>query len=258
MITIKNIQFGFTTPLYSRFSWTVAQGDHWTILGPSGCGKTTLLKLIAGLYLPSSGSIHVNEQAITRPRPGTGLILQDYGLLPWGTVRHNAALGLKIRRFYGRDGVHTPKDSPLPSRQEQRDIVDGWLQRLGIWEQRRSFPAQLSGGQRQRVAIARTLAIQPDLLLMDEPFNSLDLETRESLQNLVIDLRRELNMTTVIVTHAIDEAAVLGSKILILNDPPQTEPRILENPASERTDYRTSPDYLAMRNRLRTEMGLST
>lgn len=243
-------------PVYEGFSWAVAAGEHWTILGPSGCGKTTLLKLIAGLYRPQAGQVCIQGKPLTRPRPGSGLILQDYGLLPWATVWQNAALGLRIRRFYGRDGVHTPLDEPLPTRSEQREIVDHWLHRLGLWEVRRAFPSQLSGGQRQRVAIARTLALKPDLLLMDEPFNSLDAPTREGLQDLILALRAEFNMTTVIVTHAIDEAAVLGSRILYLNTPPQRETVIIENPSSERRDYRTTTAYLEMRNDLRQLMGL--
>lgn len=244
-------------PIFEEFSWSVQYGDHWTILGPSGCGKTTLLRLIAGLRFPERGTVRVDGRPWTRPRPGTGLILQNYGLLPWATVWHNVALGLRIRRFYGRDGIHTPNDGHVPTRSQQRDIVDHWLNRLGLWEQRRQFPLQLSGGQQQRVAIARTLALQPDLLLMDEPFNSLDAPTRESLQDLLIELRHELNMTTVIVTHAIDEAAVLGSNILIFDQPPQTHATILANPAAEGLAYRTTPDYLTMRNTLRTKMGLS-
>jgi NitT/TauT family transport system ATP-binding protein len=261
MIEINNLSFSFTrdAPLiFQNFSWGVKRGEHWTILGPSGCGKTTLLKLLAGLYSPQAGQLRIDDKLIKRPRPDTGLILQDYGLLPWATVWMNAALGLRIRRFYGRDGVHTPKDAPMPNRRERHEIIERWLSRLKIWEHRRKFPGQLSGGQRQRVAIARTLALEPDLLLMDEPFNSLDAPTREGLQDLIIELRAELNMTTIIVTHAVDEAAILGSRILFLQEPPNQSPTIIENRASGTPAYRTSADYLAMRNHLRERMGLVT
>jgi NitT/TauT family transport system ATP-binding protein len=259
MIEIADLTYGFrdaAQPLFKGFSWAVAAGEHWTILGPSGCGKTTLLKLLAGLRFPQAGALTIERKSLKRPRPETGLILQDYGLLPWSTVWHNVALGLKIRRFYGQDGIHTPKDGHVPGRRERRAIVDRWLRRLGLWEQRRQFPGQLSGGQRQRVAIARTLALEPDLLLMDEPFNSLDAAIREELQDLIIELRIELKMTTIIVTHAIDEAAVLGSRILFLQNPPHTRPTIIENPASEDPQYRTHAAYLEMRNHLRQLMGL--
>lgn len=261
MIRIENMTYRYrpdSAPIFEGFSWQVAQGEHWTILGPSGGGKTTLLKLIAGLRLPESGHVRVAGQVLARPRPATGLILQDYGLLPWATVWQNVALGWRVRRFYGADGVHTPQGEKLPSRAQMGEIVAAWLKRLGLWEQRRKFPNQLSGGQRQRVAIARTLALKPDLLLMDEPFNSLDAAIREGLQDLVLSLRREFNMTTVIVTHALDEAAVLGTKILVLSDAPQTEPIIIENPAAAQRDYRTSAAYLEMRNRLRDVMGVGT
>lgn len=256
MIEVKDLTFGFKSPIFGTFNWQVERGEHWTVLGPSGCGKTTLLKLLAGVYRPDGGTICINNKVLTRPRPETGLILQNYGLLPWATVWSNVALGLRIRRFYGQDGIHTPKNKPLPSRSERREIVEYWLRRLGIWEQRRQFPGQLSGGQQQRVAIARTLALEPDLLLMDEPFNSLDAPTRERLQNLVLELRVELNITTVIVTHAVDEAAVLGSRILFMGEPPHTKSVIIDNLNSEDTAYRTSTAYLDMRNLLRQQMGV--
>jgi ABC-type nitrate/sulfonate/bicarbonate transport system ATPase subunit len=256
MIEVYDLTFGFQQPLFEGFSWQVDRGEHWTVLGPSGCGKTTLLKLLAGVYKPEAGTIRIDGNVLTRPRPETGLILQNYGLLPWATVWSNVALGLRIRRFYGQDGVHTPKDKPLPSRSERHEIVEYWLNRLGIWQQRRQFPGQLSGGQQQRVAIARTLALEPDLLLMDEPFNSLDAPTRERLQNLVLELRAEFNITTIIVTHAVDEAAVLGSSILFMGDPPHSEPTIINNLSSEDAAYRTSTDYLDMRNLLRQRMGV--
>lgn len=251
MIDVQNVSFGFKTTLFNSFDWHVAAQEHWTILGPSGCGKTTLLKLLAGLYQPKTGQIQVGGQTLSRPRPETGLILQNYGLLPWASVWANVALGLRIRRFYGRDGVHSPKDSRLPSASERHKIVTQWLQRLDLWHLRRAYPNQLSGGQQQRVAIARTLALAPDVLLMDEPFNSLDAPTRENLQNLVLTLRAELGVTTVIVTHALDEAAILGSKILVLNQPPHYQPTVVHNPAAERDDYRASATYLAMRSTLR-------
>src|SRR5205085_10623413 len=131
----------------------------------------TLLYLVAGLRMPTAGVVKVNGQPMLRPRPRTGLILQDFGLLPWATCEENVSLGLRIHGFYGPDGKHAPLD------RRPGDIVmsrDRWLARLGLDSVRRQYPAQLSGGQRQRTAIARTLALNPDLLLMDEPFASLD------------------------------------------------------------------------------------
>jgi ABC-type nitrate/sulfonate/bicarbonate transport system ATPase subunit len=259
MITITDLIFRYgprSTPIFADFSWHVQPGEAWSIIGASGCGKTTLLTLIAGLRRATSGTLCVGDTVIQRPRPESGLILQDYGLLPWATVWDNAALGLRVRRFYGPDGTHAPRSQPPPSRQEAREMVEGWLRRLNIYEQRHKFPGAISGGQRQRTAIARTLALQPDLLLMDEPFSSLDAPTREDLQNLILTLRDEMHLTSVIVTHAIEEAAILGNKILVLGDPPNTEPVIVFNPDAGTPGYRSTPMFLAKCNQLRELLGL--
>ncbi|MEW6240889.1 MAG: ABC transporter ATP-binding protein [Chloroflexota bacterium] len=250
MITTRDLTFGYphTSPLFQNFNWQIQRGETWAILGPSGCGKTTLLYLLAGLRTPNAGQILVDNEALTRPRPRTGLILQDYGLLPWATVRENAELGLRVRDFYGPDGKHTPKDLRVENR------VSHWLERLGLAEVTEKFPSQISGGQRQRTAIARTLALQPDLLLMDEPFSSLDAITREDLQTLTLSLCEEQNLTLVIVTHAIEEAASLGRKILLLGAAPNEEAHVFENPNAGREGYRNSLEYRELCETLWREM----
>lgn len=261
MIAIDDLTFRYnprTTPIFQDFTWQVQDGDTWSIVGPSGCGKTTLLTLIAGLRQHTRGTIHVREIEITRPRPETGLILQDFGLLPWATVWDNVALGLKVRRFYGPDGKHAPRAEQVLGRREARQVVEHWLRRLNIYEQRDKFPGAISGGQRQRTAIARTLALQPDLLLMDEPFSSLDAPTREDLQSLILGLQREMALTSVIVTHAIEEAAILGQNILVLHDPPNTQPTIVPNPDSSQPGYRSTPAFLEKCNELRDLLGLKS
>lgn len=239
MINLKSITFAYphTPPLFADFSLTISRGETWAILGPSGCGKTTLLYLLAGLRSPSLGQITIEGEVLTRPRPRSGLILQDYGLLPWSTVRQNVELGLRVRDFYGEDGRHTPVDF-RPGMD-----VPYWLKRLGIDEVAGKFPSQVSGGQRQRTAIARTLALDPDLLLMDEPFSSLDAITRGDLQNLTSNLCAEKNLTLVIVTHAIEEAVGLGKKILLLGQAPSREAYIFENPEAGQPGYRNSQAY---------------
>lgn len=235
-------------PIFQDFSWHAKHGESWAILGPSGCGKTTLLYLLAGLRFPTGGQVFINDQPLLRPRPHTGLILQDYGLLPWATVRQNAMLGLQVRTFYGPDGKHAPADF-----QPTLD-VDPWLERLGLFPFRHKYPSQLSGGQRQRTAIARTLALKPDLLLMDEPFSSLDAPTRENLQKLVNELWAENQLTLVIVTHAIEEAAVMGQKILLLGTPPNIQPLIIDNPGAAQPGFRDSLDYLELVRSLRRQL----
>ena len=170
--------YGEGTPVFRDFSWQVHSGEAWAIIGPSGCGKSTLLYLIAGLRQPSEGRLVVDGQPVLRPRASVGLVLQDYGLLPWATVWENVALPMRMGQFYRhKDGdPDTPRPYPRP------DIAPGqvahWLDRLGIADLRDKYPSQISGGQRQRTAIARSLLQQPSLLLMDEPFSSLDALTR--------------------------------------------------------------------------------
>ncbi|MEI6386327.1 MAG: ATP-binding cassette domain-containing protein [Spirochaetota bacterium] len=243
MITIDSLGFSWplSAALFRGFSLEIGRGQTWAILGSSGCGKTSLLTLIAGLHHPQEGEIRIDGNRVTRPRPRTGLILQDYGLLPWATVRENAALGFRLRAFYGPDGVHAPKVTTMPNKQDTTGEVDRWLARLDIAAIAGRYPAEISGGQRQRTAIARTLALGPDLLLMDEPFSSLDALTREDLQELTLELCREGGLTLVIVTHSIEEAVRVGSRILVLGSPPNREARVVDNSAFGKglgTEYR--------------------
>lgn len=239
MIAIDSLTYYYSenAPVFQDFSWRVQRGEGWAVIGPSGCGKTTLLYLLAGLLKPVSGIIRIDDAVIQHPRPRSGLVLQDHGLLPWATVRQNAGLGLTIRSFYGSDGKHTPSDEELADDEAQRR-VDYWLERLGIAEFQHQYPSQLSRGQRQRTAIARTLVTEPDLLLMDEPFSALDAPTREVLQQLVIDLFKQAGMTYTVVTHDIEVAVTMGKKILVLGKGVNTKPHIIENSMAGRVGYR--------------------
>jgi NitT/TauT family transport system ATP-binding protein len=250
VIELETLTYGYPNGviIFQDYSWTVQRGEAWAVLGPSGCGKTTLLYLLAGLRSPWAGRILVDGQALRRPRPHTGLILQDYGLLPWATVRQNAELGLRVRNFYGPDGKHVPRDYRPDA------IVDPWLQRLGLLSLANKYPSQLSGGQRQRTAIARTLSLEPDVLLLDEPFSALDAPTREGLQNLTIELQAEQNLTLVIVTHAIEEAAILGRKILLLSNPPNKQAVVIDNPQAGQPGYRETGQYQIVCRALRRLM----
>jgi ABC-type nitrate/sulfonate/bicarbonate transport system ATPase subunit len=254
MIQVSDLTFAYASDklIFDHFSWRVEGGEAWAVIGPSGCGKTTLLYLLAGLRAPTSGRILIADESLVRPRPTTGLILQDYGLLPWATVRENAALGLRLREFYGPDGRHAPANQVVGIIAER---VSFWLERLDIESVADKYPGQVSGGQRQRTAIARTLALRPDLLLMDEPFASLDAPTREDLQNLTVELRGEQKLTTIVVSHNIEDAAFLGERILVLAKPPHHAPVIVENPAAGQASYRARAAFLDKCNELRRLLG---
>jgi NitT/TauT family transport system ATP-binding protein len=257
MIALNAISYAYpgqeNQPVFDGFSWRAERGEAWAVLGPSGCGKSTLLYLLAGLRFPQQGQVWIGDQPLVRPRPQTGLILQDYGLLPWATIRENIRLGQRIRNFYGPDGTHAPSPA-VNHAPAQTATAELWLERLGLAEVAGKYPNQVSGGQRQRAAIARTLILSPDLLLMDEPFSSLDAPTREALQNLTLELYRENHLTLVIVTHAIEEAAILGRKILVLNTPPNRETLVVDNPAASQDGFRHSQAYLDLCRDLREKL----
>ena len=253
MVKLEKVTFLYPggKPIFDHFDWEIGSGQSWAVLGPSGCGKTTLLYLLSGLILPQSGTVTIDGQVLSRPRPQTGLILQDYGLLPWATVAQNVNLGLEVRGFYGPDGLHAPRPAVVASYQKP----DFWLNRLGITEVADSYPGQLSGGQRQRTAIARTLVLQPDLLLMDEPFSSLDPVTRKDLQTLTLQLWREAQFTFVVVTHAIEEAIIMGQSILILGSRPDRQISQIANPLFGEPVDRDSLTYRQFFDELQSRLG---
>jgi ABC-type nitrate/sulfonate/bicarbonate transport system ATPase subunit len=245
MINIEALTFAYPDqpPVFQDFSWQIAAGEAWAVIGPSGSGKSTLLYLIAGLRRPQAGRLLVSGQPVPRPRASTGLILQDYGLLPWATVWENVALVMRLGRLYRAKPGPPDGSRPYPRPDIGTEQVDEWLRRLGIAELRDKFPNQISGGQRQRTAIARSLLQQPNLLLMDEPFSSLDALTREDLQRLTIELQRETGVTTLVVTHNIEEAVYMGRRILVLGRAPNTRAWVIDNPGAGAPEYRGQPAY---------------
>jgi len=207
------------------FSLEVAQGEPVAIIGPSGCGKSTMLLLAAGLLAPSTGVIRVDGASVTGTRRETALILQDYGLLPWKTVADNAGLGLQIRGI-GRD--------------ERRRRVTEALERVGIAEFARAYPGELSGGMAQRLALARAVALDADVLLMDEPLSALDALTREDLQGVLLELWKARGHAQVLVTHSIEEAVFLGRRIVVMTPRPGRVAAVVDNPEMGAEGYRAS------------------
>lgn len=233
MITVKDLTFGYLNGklIFKNFNWHVSDASHWAIIGPSGCGKTTLLYLLSGLYRPLNGHILIKGRKIKSPDSSIGLILQDYGLLPWYTVWDNVALGLRLQKL---------DNNVIKQR------VDKWLNFFGISSKTARYPFELSGGERQRVAIARTLVLNPDLILMDEPFASLDALTREKMQKMIIDFWQKKKIMTILVTHNIEEAVLLGQHILIMPSPPIDKAKIIDNPNGGKINFRRSQKYYCL------------
>jgi NitT/TauT family transport system ATP-binding protein len=234
MIKVENLdlvydQEGIKTEVLKDISFDIQKGEGCAVIGPSGCGKTSLLFLLAGLLSPTAGEARVERAEIA-------LILQDFGLFPWKTVYDNIALGLVIRKE-GKESI--------------QNKVSGLIEEMGLSGFEDYYPGQLSGGMQQRVALARALAIEPEILLMDEPLSSLDALTRERLQNLILKVWKEKKVTTVLVTHSIEEAAFLGEKIIVLTERPGRILDIIENREMGDEFYRRTEGFFEICTRLR-------
>jgi NitT/TauT family transport system ATP-binding protein len=185
--------------------FSAGEGEFITVIGPSGCGKSTFLHIMGGFIPAESGSIRVYGSTVSGPGPDRGMMFQEFALFPWKTVAGNVAWGLEAQ------GV---------GQKEIDDIVRHYLQMMGLWEFRDHFPAELSGGMKQRAALARVLAFDPKVLLMDEPFGALDAQTREVMQEELTRLWERTGKTIVFVTHDIDEAVYLGDRVVVLTARP--------------------------------------
>jgi NitT/TauT family transport system ATP-binding protein/sulfonate transport system ATP-binding protein len=219
----------------------IGDNDFVTILGPSGCGKSTLLRIIAGLDRPTSGRVTIDGREVTGPGADRGMVFQSYTLFPWLTVRENIAFGLRER------GI---------SQGERRKIAETFIHQVGLSGFENHWPKQLSGGMQQRTAIARALANDPKILLLDEPFGALDNQTRALMQEMLLGIWERDQKTVLFVTHDIEEAIFLGSRVMVMSARPgriKAEIAIdLAHPRSYK--IKTTPEFVALKERLVEEI----
>jgi NitT/TauT family transport system ATP-binding protein len=242
-VSLHNVGLTFTAmsrPVLEDISFDICEGEFLSIVGPSGCGKTTLLRMLAGLIKPTLGEVTFNGKPIEGPSRERAIVFQDYtnALLPWRTVAGNVALAL---------------EKTVASKAKREAAVDALVQKMGLSQAANQFPPQLSGGMQQRVQIARCLAQQPRILLMDEPFGALDAITRQTLQDELLALAAEQRMTTVFITHDLEEAIYLGDRVIVLAANPGRIAETIEvglpRPRNQLTT-REDPRFLSHRHHL--------
>jgi NitT/TauT family transport system ATP-binding protein len=235
------VRGGTPTRALEPTNLNVADNDFVTILGPSGCGKSTLLRMVAGLDTPTTGRILLDGKAITGPGADRGMVFQSYTLFPWLTVAENVAFGLRER------GI---------SQKERSNIAREWLEKVGLTSFASHFPKQLSGGMQQRTAIARALANDPKMLLLDEPFGALDNQTRALMQELLLGIWERERKTVIFVTHDIEEAIFLASRVVVMSARPgRIKADIpVDLPHPRHYTIKTSPAFSDLKARLTEEI----
>ena len=219
----------------------VADGEFITILGPSGCGKSTLLRIVAGLDRPTTGRVVLDGREVTRAGPDRGMVFQSYTLFPWLTVRQNIAFG--------------PRERGLPPTEQQR-TADDFIARVGLTGFADHYPKQLSGGMQQRTALARALANDPGILLLDEPFGALDNQTRSLMQELLLGIWEAMRKTVLFVTHDIEEAVFMANRVIVISARPGRIKCELPIPLPHPRPYtiKTTPEFAALKARLTEEI----
>jgi NitT/TauT family transport system ATP-binding protein len=222
-------------PALEDIKLTVDRGEFVSVVGASGSGKSTLLSLIAGLSTPTSGEVLLDDRPVTGPGPDRGLVFQHGAVYPWRTVERNVAFGLELL--------------PRLARQERRERIAWYLEETGLTALRHALPKQLSGGQRQRVAIARALVCEPEVLLLDEPFGALDVQTKEDMQLLTRRIWADTGTTVLIVTHDVEEAVFLGQRVVVLGCNPGHVAAVIDVPLGDERglDTKRLPEFLSLR-----------
>lgn len=242
MLEINDLAVSYTSQentvnALGPISMEIESGDIIAIIGPSGCGKSTLLHVLSGIIKGYSGQATLNGVRLNPKVHDIGFIPQNFGLLPWKNVEKNCLLSLKIKKKV--------------IDRELKEKIDYIMNKLNISELKDRYPKELSGGQKQRAAIARAFIMNPDLLLMDEPFSALDALTREEAQELFIDVWNQYRPTTIFVTHSIEEAIYIGKKIVIMSQCPGTVVEAIDNPLFNTEDLRQNEEYLKLSSHIR-------
>jgi ABC-type nitrate/sulfonate/bicarbonate transport system ATPase subunit len=242
ILTIRGVERRFASATGSTLALQatdldVDENDFITILGPSGCGKSTLLRIVAGLDRPTAGEVLLDGRRIQGPGADRGMVFQSYTLFPWLTVRDNVCFGLRERGL---------------ARAQQLELAQAFIAKVGLTGFEQHFPKQLSGGMQQRVAIARALANGPRMLLMDEPFGALDHQTRELMQELLLGIWEAEKKTVLFVTHDIDEAVFMGSRVVVMSARPGRIKVDRAVPLQHPRHYsvKTSPEFAALKAEL--------
>ena len=226
-----------TIPVIDGLSFEIGSLEFIALLGPSGCGKSTLLRIIDGLLSPDSGEVLLNGRPIEGPGQGRGMVFQGFELFPWRTALQNVEFGLQML------GV---------GRRERQDRARHWMELMGLHEFEGAYPHQLSGGMQQRVGIARALAIEPEILLMDEPFGALDVQTRDLLQDELLSIWQRDRKTVLFVTHSIEEALYLADRVVVFTPRPARIDRIVVVPFARPRDetLKTSTAFVELRRNI--------
>lgn len=239
LLNVRDVskRYGNGPEIITGLNLEVYEGEVVSLVGPSGVGKTTLLKSLAGLHPITTGNIELNERPVTGPPEELALVFQDYSrsLMPWLTVRKNIAFPLRHLKL---------------SKQEMNERIESSLKEVGLPDVENKYPWQLSGGMQQRVAIARALAYKPGILIMDEPFASVDAQTRFDLEDLTLRIRNDLGMTIVVVTHDIDEAVYLADRVIVLGGKPSRVISTLDVPLGRKRNQihtRNESEFGALR-----------
>jgi len=244
-IRFSNVSMQFETDaglleVVRDMSLSIRQGEFISLVGPSGCGKTTLLNMAAGFIRPTSGSVTIDGKEILEPGPDRGVMFQEYGVFPWLTVEENIGFGLNL------------KINKHLTAEEKKRTVDQYLDLMGLADFRKAYPKTLSGGMRQRLALARTYAVHPQFILMDEPFGALDAQTRSAMHDLLLNVLTEEGKTVLLITHSVEEAVYLSSRVMIISARPSRIREVVDIPFSYPRDRSllSTPEFNALRSKI--------